>query len=168
LRVYIAGPYTKGDVAINVRTAMEAGILLLEAGHAPFVPHLTHFLHMHKPQPYETWTRLDNAYLPYCEALIRLPGESGGADAEVALAHKFHIPVFNGLYSFFEQGYTPKGYRGEPFTPTEAQRIEARTLFDAAIDASKGDTEEAMVLSAEDFIIYKMAKLIAERDAARG
>jgi hypothetical protein len=111
MRIYVAGPYSKGDTAINVRNAMEAGVKLLELGHAPYVPHLTHFLHLHKPQPYEVWTTLDNAYLPYCEALIRLPGESSGADAEVALARKLSIPVFEGLNEFLEQKYTPKGYR---------------------------------------------------------
>lgn len=100
MRVYVAGPYTKGDVAVNVRNAMEAGIQLLEAGHQPYVPHLTHFLHMHKPQPYVVWTELDNAYLPYCEAMICLPGESTGADAEVVLAHSLHIPVFNSVEQF--------------------------------------------------------------------
>ena len=111
MRIYIAGPYTKGDVAINVRTAMEAGIVLLKEGHAPYVPHLTHFLHLHAPQSYETWTRLDNAYLPYCEALIRLPGESSGADAEVALAQRLSIPVFLGMADFLAQKYDTKGYR---------------------------------------------------------
>jgi len=161
MRVYVAGPYTKGDVAVNVRTAMEAGIVLLEAGHAPYVPHLTHFLHLHKPQPYTTWTGLDNAYLPYCEALIRLPGESGGADDEVVLAHKLSIPVFHGLYSFFEQGYTPKGYRVTITRPTDEHMVEAHRIFLAAVEASKADTEEAMVLSAEDFIIMAIAKLLA-------
>jgi hypothetical protein len=103
MRVYIAGPYTKGDVAVNVRTAMLAGLTLLKAGHAPYVPHLTHFLHILDPQPYHVWLDLDNAYLPYCEALIRLEGESSGADAEVALAHKLFIPVFNDLVGFFNK-----------------------------------------------------------------
>ena len=94
LRVYVAGPYTKGDVALNVKAAIEAGNRLLNAGFAPFVPHLTHFWHMLCPQPYETWLDLDNQFILCCEALLRLPGESSGAEKEVALALSLNIPVF--------------------------------------------------------------------------
>ena len=40
-KVYIAGPYTKGDVALNVRKAYEAANQLADLGFAPFVPHAT-------------------------------------------------------------------------------------------------------------------------------
>lgn len=39
MRVYIAGPYTKGDVVENVRAAVFAGDEVFEAGHSPYVPH---------------------------------------------------------------------------------------------------------------------------------
>jgi hypothetical protein len=45
-RIYVAGPYTKGDVAVNVRNAFEAANRLADVGFAPFVPHATHFWHM--------------------------------------------------------------------------------------------------------------------------
>ncbi len=51
--VYVAGPYTGGDVAMNVRQAKEAADALIEDGYAPHVPHLYHFLHMHNPRVYE-------------------------------------------------------------------------------------------------------------------
>lgn len=35
-RVYVAGPYTKGDVAVNVRNAYEAANRLADLGFAPF------------------------------------------------------------------------------------------------------------------------------------
>ena len=50
-RIYIAGPYTNGDVAVNVRTAYEAANQLADLGFAPFVPHATHFWHMLFPRP---------------------------------------------------------------------------------------------------------------------
>ena len=93
-KVYIAGPYTKGDVAINVKTAIETANELIELGFIPFIPHLTHFWHMICPQPYEFWLELDNKFLPLCECVLRIPGESSGADAEVLLAKKQGIPVF--------------------------------------------------------------------------
>ncbi len=93
-RIYIAGPYTKGDVAVNVRKAIEAGTRLLEKGYAPFVPHLTHFWHMLFPQDYPVWIDLDAQFVPVCDAVLRLPGESSGADEEAALAEKLGIPIY--------------------------------------------------------------------------
>ncbi len=94
-KIYIAGPYTKGDVAINVRKAFEMANELADLGFAPFVPHSTHFWHMLFPRPYEFWLKLDNEFLPCCDALIRISGESNGADKEVELAKDYNIPVFH-------------------------------------------------------------------------
>lgn len=96
-RVYVAGPYTQGDVAVNVRNAYEAANQLADLGFAPFVPHATHFWHMLFPRPYEFWLHLDNQFLPCCEAVIRLPGPSNGADKEVQRAQELNIPVFTEL-----------------------------------------------------------------------
>lgn len=100
VKVYVAGPYTGGDPAVNTRTAMLAGAALIEAGHYPFIPHLFHFLHLLSPQPYEVWTDQDFAWLPECGALIRLPGESRGSDAEVEVARKLGIPVYGSVEEF--------------------------------------------------------------------
>jgi uncharacterized protein DUF4406 len=94
MRIYVAGPYTKGDVAINVRNAIEAGNALLKAGHAPYIPHLTHFWHLVYPGPYEQWLALDLHWVRQCDALLRLPGESSGADGEVAEAKRLGLPVY--------------------------------------------------------------------------
>lgn len=94
IRVYVAGPYSKGDVAVNVRKAICAADELWAAGFAPYLPHLTHFWHILVPHPYEEWLDLDNQFIPVCDALFRMPGESSGADKEVALARSLGIPVF--------------------------------------------------------------------------
>lgn len=91
--VYVAGPYTKGDVAVNVARAMEIGNEVIAAGYFPFVPHLSHFLHMQKPQPYEVWTKMDFAFIEKCDCMIRFLGDSSGADAEVVLADKMGMQV---------------------------------------------------------------------------
>lgn len=96
-RVYVAGPYTQGDVAVNVRNAYEAANRLADLGFAPFVPHATHFWHMLFPRPYDFWLDLDNQFLPFCEAVLRIPGASNGADKEVALAETLNIPVFSDI-----------------------------------------------------------------------
>jgi len=107
VKVYIAGPYTRGDVAVNVRAALSAANTLADAGYAPFVPHLTHFWHLLFPHPYEFWMDLDLAFLPCCQAVLRLPGASDGADAEVAKAQELGMPVFHtvvGVFQHFGKG----------------------------------------------------------------
>lgn len=98
-RIYVAGPYTKGDVAENVHKAFKAANDLADLGFAPFVPHFTHFWHLIFQRPYEFWLELDNQFLPCCQAILRLPGESNGADKEVAYAEKLGIPIFHDIAS---------------------------------------------------------------------
>lgn len=92
--VYVAGPYTKGDVAMNVRTAICVGDMLRGAGYVPFIPHLTHFWHMVEPHPIEFWYAYDMEWLERCDCVVRLAGESSGADKEVARAKELDIPVY--------------------------------------------------------------------------
>jgi hypothetical protein len=94
IKVYMASPYTKGDVAINVKAQLDCFDELANLGFAPYAPLYSHFQHMAHPRPYEDWTKLDNEWVLACNCLLRLPGESTGADAEVALAKEHSIPVF--------------------------------------------------------------------------
>lgn len=96
-KIYVAGPYTLGDVAVNVRAAIDAANQLLALGFIPFVPHLSHFWHMIAHHPYEDWIRYDLQWLEACDAVLRLPGESKGADLEVKRAGELHIPVYPGI-----------------------------------------------------------------------
>ena len=107
LRVYVAGPYTRGDVAANVAAAVKAGQELLSAGHIPFVPHLTHFWHLLHHNPYEAWLAYDLEWLKLCDVVVRLPGESAGADKEVAWAEAKGLPVFPSVASFLTWEATP-------------------------------------------------------------
>lgn len=43
------------------------------------------------------WLKIDFEYIYRCDALLRLPGESVGADAEVAEAMRIGIPVFGSI-----------------------------------------------------------------------
>lgn len=92
--IYIAGPYSKGDVCLNVREAIWAADRLLDKGFVPYIPHLTHFWHLLSPKEYEIWTALDMEWLIKCDAVLRLLGDSKGADEEVRTAHELNIPVF--------------------------------------------------------------------------
>ncbi len=100
--VYIASPYTKGDVAINVRTPILVADILREAGYLPYLPLMSHFWHMISPHPYEYWTAMDMEWLYVCDCILRLPGESKGADAEVKRMIELGKPVFYSLYQFLK------------------------------------------------------------------
>lgn len=101
--VYISAPYTKPDPAENTRIAIAAADPLLKLGYAPYIPHLSHFWHLQTPHPYEDWMELDLAWISRCDALIRLPGESPGADQEVLFAEQLGINVYYGVEEFLEQ-----------------------------------------------------------------
>jgi nucleoside 2-deoxyribosyltransferase len=92
--IYIAGPYTIGDVAINIRNAVEVANSLFERGYIPFVPHLSHLWHFITPKSHEEWMEIDRAILERCDGVFRLEGESVGADEEVAHAKTYDIPVY--------------------------------------------------------------------------
>lgn len=96
--VYVAGPYTHPDPVSNTRTALEVGTQLLDSGHvAPIVPHLSLFWDLHTPRPYRTWLELDLDLISRCDAVLRIPGSSAGADIEVELAVAENIPVFRSV-----------------------------------------------------------------------
>ena len=97
MKVYIASPYTKGDVALNVKAQIDTASEIVSAGHTPFWPLSSHFLHMAHPQPYERWMELDLEWLLVCDMVLRLPGESAGADREVKLAQEHGIKVVHGM-----------------------------------------------------------------------
>ncbi len=103
MKVYIAAPYSKGNMILNIRTAIEAADAVLDAGHTPFLPHLAGFWDLVCPRPYEDWLALDLQWLTACQALIRLPGTSSGADREVAEAQRLRLPIFLGLDDFLLQ-----------------------------------------------------------------
>jgi len=94
MKIYIAGPYTKGDTIVNIREAIIAADLMMMFGHIPFVPHLTGFWHLLSPKSYDKWMKYDAEWLKSCDALLRLEGESKGADEEVEIAKSLGIQVY--------------------------------------------------------------------------
>lgn len=102
VKCYIASPYTIGDTAENVRAQIVAAHELMDLGISPYAPLLSHFLHLHQPRQYEDWMAVDLAFLPMCDCVLRLPGESAGADREVRKAESLCIPVFRTLEAVYE------------------------------------------------------------------
>lgn len=92
--VYVAGPIT-GDPFGCVRQATAAFRTLRALGCVPFLPQLSVLHEMVEPMPYEEWLAYDFGIIRRCDALVRLPGASEGADREVSLAIDLALPVFH-------------------------------------------------------------------------
>ncbi len=102
IRVYVAGPISKGNVQHNIYNAIKVGDNLLELGFCPFIPHVTCLWDIVSPHPYEEWTKWDDEWLKLCHAVLRIPGESKGADAECEMAKANNIPVFHSVQNLVE------------------------------------------------------------------
>jgi hypothetical protein len=95
--IYIASPYTNGDLNYNVQRQLEAKLNLIELGVMPIDPiPASHLFHEEFCQlSYRTWINYTAELESRCNGLLRLPGKSAGADGEVSLAiNDFNIPVF--------------------------------------------------------------------------
>ena len=103
MRIYVAGPMTtKGNVYDNMSQAINAADWLMALGHFPYLPHLTLFWNLISHHTWEEWLRLDEGWLIKCDCLVRLPGESKGADREVAFCRSHGIPIYFGMESLME------------------------------------------------------------------
>ncbi len=116
--VYIASPYTKGDVAVNTRFQCEIFDKLLTEGKVlPVAPLWSHFQHLLFPRPYGDWIAYDQAMLHMYDCCLRLAAvnaalnysqnASTGADAEIETFKRFGKPVFYSIAELYE--WTDKG-----------------------------------------------------------
>ena len=99
-RVYVAGPISK-EPCEGVRRACLTADRLIAEGHYPYVPHLDRlWAFISGEKPYEQWLRLDFEWIRVCQAIVRCPGESAGADREIAFAKSIGIPVYYSVDEF--------------------------------------------------------------------
>ncbi|MDF1477550.1 DUF4406 domain-containing protein [Leifsonia sp. H3M29-4] len=109
--ILIAGPYRSGTgddpvlLEANLRRLEEAAWPVFEAGHIPMIgewvalPVLRSAGGTGLADPiaeaimYPTAERL----LQHCDAVLRLPGESKGADQDVAIALERGLPVYHSI-----------------------------------------------------------------------
>ena len=121
LLILIAGPYRSGTgddpalLARNLRRLEEAAWPIFARGHVPMIgewvalpvlasagadgiadPLAEHVM-------YPTAERL----LQHCDAVLRLPGESRGADQDVAIARAKGLPVYTSVDEIPEASETP-------------------------------------------------------------
>ena len=115
--VYIASPYTIGDKLENVHTQILAAELLSEHGFVPFWPLHSHYWHELYKHDWQFWLDMDLVWLEKCDIMLRLPGESQGADIEEAHAKKHGIKVYYSLWDLLAD-YKVKSapYIGEHYT----------------------------------------------------
>ena len=147
MRVYVSGPLSKGDVLGNVRRAVEAADELLALGHIPYVPHLTVFWHFHSPKPYESWMALDFAWLEVCDAVLRLPGESEGADREVDRARELGVPIYESVSRLKHGALLDNGARATRGCANETRDDPARTCGACLLLARVRDVVKASALT---------------------
>lgn len=114
--IYIAGPIRKGSIDANVAQADDTMLALMRAGFAVVNPMLSCYAGAAAkltsiggcwPHPLahggfrelgaEPWLTMDLEIVRRCDAVVRLPGESTGADGEVAHAKQLGIPVFSSV-----------------------------------------------------------------------
>ncbi len=111
--VYIASPYTKGDVAMNTHYQCKVFDQLLSDGKVwPIAPLWSHFQHTVFPRPYQDWIDYDQALLHLYDACLRLtaelPGvnyrqhESSGAEKEVKTFQLMGKPVFHNIEELYQ------------------------------------------------------------------
>ena len=113
-RVYISTPISKGILVENIRQADAAMAQLMRWGFAPFNPALSCYAGGADTDSIGTlayahwngcgefsgfnhadWLDMDFAWVEVSDAVLRLPGESRGADAECKHAAKCYVPVFH-------------------------------------------------------------------------
>lgn len=102
IKVYVAGPLSTGTYTqscANIRYAIDIGAELMAKGFAPYVPHYSHFANLFHMMTWQQWMDQDKIWVNSCDALLRLEGESRGADQEVVWAQAAHIPVFTDIPS---------------------------------------------------------------------
>ena len=100
--VYIAAPYTLGDVGKNLNRVFEVADQIASLGHTPYIPHLNHLWHIVSPKTQQFWLNYDLKFLDFCDALLRLDGESEGADEEVRQAIEWGLPVYHSVEAISE------------------------------------------------------------------
>lgn len=96
-RVYIAGPMSQGDRVANLNAALVAYRELLRLGYAPLCPQLSFFVDGLFGFSWAEWLGSDLPWVAASNMVLRLPGESRGADHETRLAGLLGIPIFGSV-----------------------------------------------------------------------
>jgi hypothetical protein len=69
----------------------------MDLGYCPILPLLSHFEHLVHPRPYDDWLKIDKEKILRSDCVLRLFGESRGADIEEMYAKENGIPVYHSI-----------------------------------------------------------------------
>ena len=139
-RVYISGPITKGDRLKNYTRAVEAERTLMLAGFAPLNPMRSMTLPhaWSADMPHELWLQADLPWVEVADAVLRLPGESEGADEECEYAEAKGIPVFSSMFDLFKHyGKTVKGTGVDHAAPSRSDGSADYVVVDSPLPVTK-------------------------------
>jgi hypothetical protein len=106
--ILIAGPYKSGTggnldaMVANLRKLEAAAWPIFEAGHIPMIGEWVALPVLHSAGATALGELADDVLYPtaqrllqHCNAVLRLPGQSVGADQDVATAEKLGLPVYH-------------------------------------------------------------------------
>jgi hypothetical protein len=110
LLILIAGPYRSGTnddptkMAANLARLEEAAWPIFAAGHVPMIGEWVALPVLHSagesvssPLAEQVMYPVAQRLLEHCDGVLRLPGESTGADLDVAFAQRRGLPVYHRL-----------------------------------------------------------------------
>jgi len=111
--IYLSGPYTQGDPAINVRSMCKVFDRLMNDGIVyPYAPLWSHFQHIMFPRQYSDWLNYDLEIIKRMDACLFMPStdikldyfqtESTGADLEIIEFEKQGKKVFYSLNDLYD------------------------------------------------------------------
>jgi len=120
MMILIAGPYasgTNGDPELmqrNLHRLEEAAWPLFRAGHIPMIGEWVALPVLRSagasgptdPLAAEVMYPTADRLLHHCDAVLRLPGQSKGADQDVAIAQERGLPVYTSLAEIPGVGWT--------------------------------------------------------------
>ena len=112
MMILIAGPYRSGTeddpdrVAANLRQLEQAAWPIFQKGHVPIIGEWVALPVLHGAGGGRVGDALydrvmhptAHRLLQHCDAVLRLPGASTGADNDVRIARERGIPVYHALY----------------------------------------------------------------------
>ena len=109
MRVYVAGPYSSGNIIKileNIRNGQRASVEILLAGHEPFCPWLDYQFNLvlrdKEKLTVEDYYRYSIAWLEVSDAMVVLDGwgMSRGTLAEMHRAKELGIIIYHGVDAF--------------------------------------------------------------------
>ena len=99
--IYLACPMTIGGFSYNTRACLEVANRLMAKGYCPIPPVLTYLWNLYSPKTHEDWLQHDFALIAVCDGVLRLKGESVGADREIEYAKGIGVDTFEHEYDLF-------------------------------------------------------------------